>query len=575
MRLTNEILSMIRKYAIKNAIDYGKADQRSVLNKLISLDPDLKSDIKSISTEVQKQVEDVNSMPKQKLQDAYSEYAQEFKLADRERALNTAKPKFILEGAVTGNFVVRASPEPSGYAHIGHAKQAFLNYEFARIYKGKMYLYFDDTNPEKSKQEYVDSMKKDFAWLGIKFDKEYYASDNILKMYDYAKKILKDGSAYVCMCDQQLMKKNRFDGEKCQHRDQAPEQNLRLFEDMLACKFNEGDAVVRFMGNMKSQNTALRDPSLLRIVKAPHYKAGTKYCVWPLYDFNTPIMDSTNGITDIIRSKEYELRDEVLKDILAALALRIPRMHLEARLNIKGNVTHKRVLRELIEKGLVKSWDDPRLMTLMALRRRGIQPEAIKEFVLRFGMSKTDSTVSIDILLAENKKIIEPIAKHLFFVRDPVQVKLKGAEQMKAKLKLHPSNDMGFREYTVNDTFYISKADADKLREGEVIRLKDLMDAKIISIQDGSISAEKGTGTPKSKIIQWVSEGNYEKCDVMVPGQIVDDNNKFNPNSLEVASGYVESYAKQLKERDIVQFERFGLSTLDNAASLQFIFISK
>ncbi len=573
MSLSKDVSGSIRKYAVKNAMDYGKASQGNVLNRVISVHPELKPEIKQLSKEVAAIVAEVNSMEVSALESEYSKYSVEFGADEAAKAQKTSKPKFVLEGVSEGDFIGRASPEPSGYAHIGHAKQALLNYEFAKIYRGKMYLYFDDTNPEKCRQEYVDAIRRDLGWLGVKFDREYYASDNVETMYDYARQLIKAGRACVCECSREDMKRNRMEGTECSHRSQQLGRSLDLFEDMIKGKFEEGQAVVRLNGNMKSQNTVLRDPVLLRIVKAPHYRQGTKYSVWPLYDFNTPILDSVNGITDIIRSKEYELRDELSRDILGALHLRVPRMHIEARLNIKGNVVQKRVIRTLIADGLVKTWDDPRLMTLMALRRRGVQPEALRDFVLRFGMSHTESTVSIDMLLAENKKIIEPMAKHLFFVRDPVKVKVEGVSSAHASLKLHP-NGPGLREYTVGDTFYVSGGDAKGLAADDIVRLKDLMDIRIKSKSQEVMKAEAVDSDIKGRIVQWVSEGNYAKCSVLIPGEIVDGNDQFNPNSLETAAGYVEEYAKALEEHDIVQFERFGYCILDDKATLRFIMTS-
>lgn len=565
----------IRKYAVKNAVDYGKANPGTVLSKIISIHPELKQDIKSLSQEIATACNEVNSMKREDLETEYARHAAEFEMADVEKVKKTAKPKFELEGAVKGNFAVRASPEPSGYAHIGHAKQALLNYEFARIYEGKMYLYFDDTNPEKVKQEYVDAMRRDLAWLGIKFDGEYYASDNVEQMYDYARKMMQNGDAYVCQCDREIMKDLRFKGIPCEHKTRKPQENLGLFEQMVQGRFDEGQAVVRLNGDMKDSNTVLRDPVLLRVVKTPHYRVGTKYSVWPLYDFNTPILDSLKGITDIIRSKEYELRDALITRILGSLGLRVPRMHLEARLNIKGNVVQKRVIRQLIIDKLITSWDDPRLMTLMALRRRGILPEAIREFVLRFGMSKSESTVGIDMLFAENKRLIEPKSSHLFFVGNPVKLTVNETSRQQVYLKLHPSDEAGTRKYEVNSVFYISGDDAAPLKVGDAIRLKGLFDAKVISRDGSGITAEKMAGLEKPKVMQWVSEGNYSKCSVMIPGDVVDDEDHFNPDSLKVENGYVESYAIGLKERDTVQFERFGYCVLDSKANLQFIFMSK
>lgn len=575
MPRSSDVRETARKYAIKNAMDYGKADFGAVISKVISRHPEAKGDIKLLSAEVKAAVKDANSMPKASLESAYSKYAEEFESDKRSKAERTAKPKFVLDGAKEGELVVRTSPEPSGYMHIGHAKQALLNEEFARVYKGRLYLYFDDTNPEKASQEYVDAMKLDMAWLGLKFDSEYYASDSIETMYSYARQLLASGKAYVCACDKETIAKSRMEGAECAHRSQDSKKNAAMFEDMLGGKAAEGTAIVRFMGDMKSQNTALRDPALLRVLDAPHYRTGTKYRVWPLYDFNTPIMDSIKGITDVIRSKEYELRDELDRRILESLGLRVPRPHLEARLNIKGNITQKRVLRQLITERLVESWDDPRLMTIMALRRRGVLPAAIREFVLRFGMSKTDSTVGIDMLLAENKKLVDPTAKHFFFVRDPVRLAVKGAVPSEVRMKLHPAADFGYREYKVDGAFYVSADDAKRMKKGTEVRLKDLMAVKIISNSKSSISAEPANGAEGAAIVQWVPEGSYSECSVLIPGPIVDDEGKFNPDSLETAKGYVEKGASALNERETVQFERFGYCTLDSKEQMRFIFLSK
>lgn len=328
---------------------------------------------------------------------------------------------------------------------------------------------------------------------------------------------------------------------------------------MLNGKIEENEATVRFKGDMRAQNTIMRDPVMLRIIETPHYRVGTKYRVWPVYDFNTPIVDSIQGITDIIRSKEYELHDELGDELLKILGLRVPRMHLEARLNIKGNITQKRDIRKLIDEGKISGWDDPRLMTIMALRRRGIMPAAIWNFVLRLGMTKTDSTVPLEMLLAENKKVIDPIAKHLFFVSNPVEIEMPEMAGT-VKLRLHPTADFGFREYKVGKTFYIAKADA-KPAKGTRLRLKDLGKAKELGENE--------------KVVQWVSQGNYVECTVLIPGPILDDKENFNPDSMETASGYVESYAKNLEEHEIVQFERFGYCILDDKKKMRFIFISK
>ncbi|MCL5430216.1 MAG: glutamate--tRNA ligase [Candidatus Marsarchaeota archaeon] len=573
--MDEKIKSIIRKFALKNAIDYGKADMGSVLGKVIPQAkgmpvPELKKEVESI-------IREVNKMKRPELEKEYKPFEKEFEERAAETVKKTEKPNFEIEGAQNGKVITRFPPEPSGYMHVGHVKQVLISEELSRLYDGKLFLFFDDTNPAKAKQEFVDAMKKDLAWLGLKFDKEYYSSDFVETIYGYTKQLMEKGKAYVCTCGREEMKDMRFKGVECKHRSQPIEENQKLFDGMLSGRFKEGEAVVRFIGNMKAQNAVLRDPVLMRIIDKPHYKTGTKYKLWPSYDLNTPIIDSLNGITDVVRSKEYELHDELGIQILKLLGLRNPRYHLEARLNIKGNIVQKRDIRKLVEEGKLSGWDDPRLMTIMALKRRGILPDAIRNFILRLGMTKTDSTVPLDMLLAENRKLIDPIAKHLFFVADPVRLVIGNASELNVKLKLHPSAQYGFREYKTGDKFYISGDDAKEIHENEAIdiRLKDLMDIRIKTSAADVLSAEKVDDAKKGKVIQWVSEENKVKCTVLVPGPIVDENDDFNPNSLAVVEGYVESYAKKLEEHEIVQFERFGYCILDSKKKMQFIFISK
>ena len=572
MKMDKAAKEAIRKHAIKNAIDYGKAKLENVIGKAIKELPGIP--VPEIKTEVQAAVDAVNAMSAAELEKEYAPFKETFEQKAKEKIEKTAKPTMAIEGAEEGKVVTRFPPEPGGYMTIGNSKQCLLSEEFAKIYKGKVYLYFDDTNPEKCKQEYVDGMKRDTAWLGVRFDKEYYASDFIEKVYDCGRKLMQKNDAYVCLCGGDEVKKNRLAMVECKHRLQAAEQNLSLFDDMLKGKYEEGLAIVRFKGDMASDNSAFRDPTLFRIKKTKHYRQGEKYVVWPTYHINTLVVDNLNGVTDAIRDKNYEIWDGVHRKILADLGLKPPRFLYEARLNIKGAAAGKRVLRKLVKEGMVAGWDDPRLTTIVALKRRGIQPEAIRSFVLRFGMSKVDSMVSMDMLLAENKKLIDPIAKHLFFVRDPVKIIVKDAPRTDAKLRLHPSNDVGFREYHANGTFYIDREDASVLKKGELIRLKDLIGLRITAKADDCISTEISSNQ-EGKIMQWVSDGNYMKCSVMIPGELLNDDETVRNDSLKVAEGYVESYASKLKEREIVQFERFGYCVLDEAKSLRFIFISR
>jgi glutamyl-tRNA synthetase len=561
----------IRKYAVKNAHDYGKAQPGPIIGKIMALP---NADIKEARAEAERAVRWVNSLSKAELEKEYSEYSREFESDEKEKLERTSKPKMALPGAEYGKFHTRFAPEPSGYMHIGHAKAALVAKGFAEMYKGKITLYFDDSNPEKSEQKFVDEIKKDLGWLGTEFDEEKYASDNIERVYEYSRKLILGGHAYACSCTADAIKEKRMRKEGCIHRSADKSESIAVFEKMLSGDLEEGDAVIRFRADMKSDNTALRDPSILRIKKHEHYRQGTKYTVWPLYDLNTPINDSLNGMTDIIRSKEYELRDAFYPMVLDALGLEKPRMHLEARLVIKNNITSKRYVNLYIEEGLLSGHDDPRLITLSALRRRGVKPDAIRDFVLRFGMSKSESVVDVSMLLDENKKRIDGGARRLFYVENPVKLVVQGAETREVELKLHPSADLGSRSYEVGDTFYISSADASQLKPKSRVALKGLYTVEVVKkARDGMLAVRSDKDSDLR--VQWVAEGKLLLAEVAMPKPPLKPDGTFDKESMERSKGYVESYSSKLKHGDIVQFERFGFCILDNKKEMSFIFISK
>lgn len=572
MPLDDSAKEVIRKYAIKNAMDYGKASEASVLGKALSRIPGAKSVLGEIRSEVSKAVDEVNGLAAAELEREYARYRTEFEAEREAKTSATAAPRMELAGAVKGNFATRYAPAPNGYMHVGHAKSVFLAKEFARMYEGRCFLYFDDTNPEKDKQEYVDAIKRDLSWLGAAFDGEYYASDSMDFIYDCSRKLLLAGRAYICRCAQEEIKRNRIAGKEC--ADRSAPYDANLFEELVRGDHVESYAVVRFKGDMHSDNTALRDPTIMRIKKRAHYRQGAKYALWPTYDLNTPINDSIHGVTDALRSKEYELRDALDLEILGALGLRKPRIHSHARLAIRNNITHKRELNRLIREGELLGWDDPRLVTIAALRNRGVQPAAIREFVLSAGMSKVDSSVDISALLAINKRYIDPIAKRLYYVHEPVRLHVEGISGRKVEIPLHPSGELGSRSYNVGDAFYISGDDAKGLKAGDRIRLKGLCDIAVAGTGD-SIEAGLSPDSSPGRIVQWVTESDRIDCKVIIPEAPLGDDGNFKPDSLKVSSGYVESYASSLKDGDVVQLERFGFCIVHDIAKMEFVFTSK
>ncbi len=562
---------LIRKHVLKNAFDYGKASAGSVAGKIIAENPDAKKNMKDTMKKISEEIARADKMKKEDIERELSGFSFVEK-KEREKGL-------VLPDAVQGKAVTRFAPEPNGYPHIGHAKAVFLSFEAARVYEGKMILRFDDTNPEAEEEQYVHAIMDGLKWLGIKWDgSETFASDSLPILYEHAKKLLAQGDAYACSCSAEDVKKNRGDGRECACRTANPRDCLDVFAKMLGGEFEKGDVVIRFKGDMASLNTAMRDPTMLRILDAPHYRQGTKFRVWPSYDFEAPIVDSITGITHAMRSKEYELRDELYYELLKRLGLRAPKIVEFSRLSIRGMPISKRLLKPLVSEGKVLGWDDPRLPTLAALKRRGIQPEAIKRFVLSFGLGKQESEPTIEALLAENGKVLDPSSPRYFFVPSPVKLSVENVPAELAgsriKIKKHPANDLGFRELAVGNVFFMSSDDAEKLNEGEVFRLKDLFNVRITKKSAAELRGEFAGKelVPGSRKIQWVPEKEKLDAIVLVASELLDREGNVVGDSLKRVKGFCESGCGKLNAGDVIQFERFGFCKLDDKKTNTFIF---
>ncbi len=556
-----DLLSLIRKHALKNALDFGKANPKSIVGKIIAEYSDAKKDMKTVMKEIAIAVEEVNSLSKEEIQNQMKEY--DYMEKKKEENILT------LPNAEKGKVVTRFPPEPSGYLHIGHAKAIYLNRTLADTHDGKMILRFDDTNPEKAKQEYVDEVKKAFKWLNVIADSESYSSDKIPLLYEYAEKIINLERAYVCFCSGDEIKENRSKKKNCFCRSKSKEETLVSWKKMLNKEFKKGEAILRFKGDMESLNTVMRDPTLFRIIDSTHYRQGDKYSAWPSYDFTVSILDSIEGVTHTLRTKEYELRRELFFELLDVFKLRKPELLEYARLSIKGTSVSKRVIVSLVEEGKVSGWDDPRLPTLKGLERRGILPEAIRKFVLRFGLTKAESEPDWEFLLVENRKLLDPISKHFFFVPDPIELTILDYEPIKEiELNLHPKNkDSEKRKIPLGDKFYISKKDFDGLKKDELFALKDFTSIELA----GTIGKEVDTEILPKKKFQWVSKDKID-CEVLVPLDLMKDG-EYNPQSLEIIKGFCEPSCKNLKEGEIIKFERFGFVRLDKKDKNKLTFV--
>ena len=430
------------------------------------------------------------------------------------------------------------------------------------MYNGKFILRFDDTNPENAKLEFYESQKKDLKWLGIEWDIEYNTSDNLETHYKLAEQLIDQEDAYICKCSPDQIKTGRFTGVNCSCRMNNSDESIEIWKNMI--NSISKNYVLRLKGDMKSVNTAMRDPTLFRIINKSHPLHEDKYHVWPTYDFAGAVEDSLSGVTHPFRTKEYELRDECYFYLLNKLRLREPYLLEFARLSIEGMPVSKRKIKPLIDNRLVFGYDDIRLPTLRGLKKRGILPESIKQFIFSQGISKVESKVSFSLLEAENRKILDPKTKRYFFVKDPIKLIVENAPKIKKSIKLHPkSQELGTRNIETDKIFYIPKEDLKNMKLGDVFRLKDLYNVKIKNISREILVEYIGEELiPNSAKIQWTTE-NYIKMNILIP-KILFINDEFNTKSLEKIEGFAENAVIKLKSNDIIQFERFGFVRIEN-----------
>jgi glutamyl-tRNA synthetase len=546
---------LIYKHAVHNAVKHdGKASVGAVIGNVIGERPELKDDVKSLSKAVNDVVKKVNAMSL----DEQQKEAEKYPLAQKKEK---EKDMFAFLG-VTGKVRSAFPPGPEKYPHIGHAKALIINYELAKRYEGEFYLRFEDTNPTLVKKEFYDIMLENFEWLGVKWDKLIYASDYMDLYYDFAKKVLKDGKAYVCICDQAKIKEGRAKSTACECRQKSSKQNLHDFEDMLSGKSH--DCIVRLKIDLSHQNTTMRDPTVMRIIEAPHARHVNKYRVWPNYDFQNAIMDGHFETTHRLRSKEFEMRNELQRYIQTLLGFKETFIYEFARFNLEGVEASGRIIREKIQNKELLGWDDPSLTTLVALRRRGFLAKAIWDFVLSTGITKHESRLTWDDLIVHNKRLLDKECNRYFFIEAPQKIHIKGAPQQSLKLKLHPEfPDKGYRLLTTKDEFFITNEDYEHLKDGKLYRLMDCLNFKKESDQFTFESLEHAKFKEHGeKIIHWLPSTETTEIKVLMPDHAV-------------KKGYAESSVKHLPEGTIVQFERFGFCRLDNKEKMVFWFTHK
>ncbi len=546
-----DIDKLIHQWVLTNAIEHdGQASTNAVIGKLVAEKPELKSDIQELKGKIEEKVTQVNELSLKKQKSKLEEIGAPEREEKEEGGL-----KELPEAEKYSEIVTRFAPNPNGPLHLGHVRTAVLSYEYAERNDGKFILRFEDTNPQDAEEEFYDMVREDLDWLGLEWGEEYIQSDRIETYYQYLEELLEDGNAYICTCTPEEFKKLRDEQEPCPCRDLSPEKNSERWKKMTEGDYEEGEAVVRIKTNLQDPNPALREWPALRIVDSPHPKTGGKYRVWPLYNFSVAIDDHEMGVTHVLRGKEHEVNEKRQRQLFEHLGWEYPTAIQHGRLSVSGTVLSKTEISKGIERGKYDGYDDVRLGTLRAVRRRGITPEALREIVIDIGTTRADSTLSMDTLYTKNRRIIDDEANRYFFVKNPEKLLISDApEEEETEIRLHPDNpDRGERTLPLvrekgNLKVWLSQDDVKEMDEGDIVRLKDYFNFEITSKNPlkAKYDSFELKDVPK---IQWIS-GSPKETEVLKPDG-------------KSETGYAEPEVSTLSEGEIIQFERYGFVRID------------
>ena len=508
--------------------------------------------------------------------------------------------KDLSEG-VYDHVQTRFPPEPNGYLHIGHAKSILLNYGLAKDYNGKFNMRFDDTNPTKERGEFVESIKEDIEWLGADWeDRLFFASDYFDEMYECAIKLIKKGKAYVCDLTPEEIREYRGTltepGKDSPYRNRSVEENLELFENMKNGVYEDGEKVLRAKIDMSSSNINMRDPIIYRVAHMTHHRTGDKWCIYPMYDFAHPIEDAIEGITHSICTLEFEDHRPLYDWVVRECEFENPPRQIEfAKLYLTNVITGKRYIKKLVEDGIVDGWDDPRLVSIAALRRRGFTPESIKMFVELCGVSKSNSSVDYAMLEYCIRENLKGKAARVMAVIDPIKLIIDNYPEDQVEyfdVVNNPENeDMGTRKVPFSRELYIDREDFMeeppkkyfRLFPGNEVRLMNAYFVKCESFvkdENGKVTevhctydpeTRSGSGFTGRKVkgtIHWVSVKHAVNAEVRLYENIIDEEKgklnedgslNLNPNSLTVLKNcYIEESIKDTKKEDKFQFVRQG-----------------
>ena len=574
MSFDTQLKKSIEKIALLNAhLHNGSARKAPVLGKLLSEQPHLKKKIKHVTPLVEEIILTINKLSpraqRTRLEEAWPEALSHSK-KKRGKEEKTLPPLENIDAFES--ITTRFSPNPDAPLHLGSARAIILCKEYADLYKGRFIVRFEDTDPKQKRPqlEFYKAIKEDLIWLNSQPDAYFYQSDRLQIYYEHAERLLRAGNAYVCTCKPLLFRQAVSDKKPCDCRDMDTGEHLNRWESMLNGTYLEGEAVVRVKTDLNHPNPAVRDWPALRIVnteKHPHPRAGNKYRVWPLYNLACGVDDHLLGVSHIIRGKEHLTNQTRQEFMYKYFGWRYPETIHYGRMKIVGASLSKSEILRQMRTGVYKSWDDPRLATFAALRRRGIQPEAIKRLIIDVGPKTHDITLSWENLYAHNRRIVEPYADRFFFIDHPVQMTVNEVpREFRSEIPVHPEHrDRGVRVFTIKDTdgvasLSIAASDSERMERGQLIRLMELFNVQIRQSSDKGVTSifhseeYERARAAKAPLIHWLPSDMGIKCRVILP-------------DASIAEGLVEPGFREIEVGNIVQFERFGFVRIDTRST--------
>jgi glutamyl-tRNA synthetase len=528
----------IRKYALVNATEHeGVAQAKSVLGKILAEQPELRAKVLELRSQIEIIVSEINRLSPQQQKRELDKLGGYTHIQRVERK---GLPELELGRE---KFVVRFAPNPDGAIHIGNARPAILSDEYAKKYNGKFILRFDDTDPKIKipEKKFYSWIKEDMKWLKIRVHQELVASKRLRIYYKYAEQLIKLDGAYVCTCGEEW-KKLRDKGQPCLCRSTDSKANMVRWKKMLKHSYKEEQAVLRVKTELDAKNPAVRDWAAFRIVDKPEHPINKKAHLWPLYNFASAVDDHLCSVTHIFRGQEHSTNETKQRYLYQHFRWNYPQVIILGRFSMSDMVLSKSQIRDGITKHQFTDWDDPKLGTIRALRRRGFQPEALRQIIVDIGPKPSDITLAFENLSAYNRKLIDKTSNRYFFIQNPKKIEVKGLRIKQAKIPLHPEAKRGFRSFSLSKTFYIDAKDFDELK-GLEIRLKDLCNIKL-----GAVSQFTGTELKAVPKIHWVPAKSLA-VKVRLPEKEI--------------KGIGEMNLAKAKVGDVVQFERFGFVRIE------------